>query len=129
MKRKTKLTAKQQRFVDAYEGNATQAALDAGYSKNSAHSQGQRMLKNVEIAAAIQARENQKIRPFIANREARQRFWTETMLDLEQETRDRLKASELLGKSEGDFLERVELSGKVDLATAIEEGRKRVASS
>ena len=91
--------------------------------------QGQRMLKNVEIAAAIQARENQKIRPFIANREARQRFWTETMLDLEQETRDRLKASELLGKSEGDFLERIELSGKVDLATAIEEGRKRVASS
>jgi hypothetical protein len=34
------------------------------------------------------------------------------MWDENAEMKDRLKASELLGKSEGDFLERTEITGK-----------------
>lgn len=51
------LTAKQQRFVEEYlvDLNATQAAIRAGYSAKTAYSQGQRALKDVEIAAEIQA--------------------------------------------------------------------------
>ena len=51
------LTPKQARFVEEYliDLNATQAAIQAGYSKKTAYSQGQRLLKNVEVAAAIQA--------------------------------------------------------------------------
>lgn len=50
-----KLTAKQARFKDEYliDNNATQAAIRAGYSKKTAKSQGQRLLTNVDIAAAI----------------------------------------------------------------------------
>ena len=50
------MTTKQQSFVNAYliSGNATQAAIKAGYSKKTAYSQGQRMLKNVEIEKVIQ---------------------------------------------------------------------------
>lgn len=50
-----KLTAKQARFKDEYliDNNATQAAMRAGYSKKTAKSQGQRLLTNVDIAAAI----------------------------------------------------------------------------
>ncbi len=42
-------------FVREYvkDRNATQAALRAGYSPKSAHSQGQRLLKNVEISRQI----------------------------------------------------------------------------
>lgn len=49
------LRPKQQRFRDEYliDLNATQAAIRAGYSKATAYSQGQRLLKNVEIAASI----------------------------------------------------------------------------
>lgn len=49
------LRGKQQRFVDEYliDLNATQAALRAGYSEKTAYSIGQRLLKNVEIQAAI----------------------------------------------------------------------------
>jgi phage terminase small subunit len=49
------LTAKQQRFVSEYliDLNATQAAIRAGYSPETAYSQGARLLKNVEVEAAI----------------------------------------------------------------------------
>jgi len=45
------LTGKQQRFIVEYlkDFNATRSALVAGYSKKTAYSQGQRLLKNVEI--------------------------------------------------------------------------------
>ena len=61
MAQKTKqpasLKAKPQRFVDEYlvDLNATQAAIRAGYSKKTAYAQGQRLLKKVEVAAAIAA--------------------------------------------------------------------------
>ncbi len=50
------MTPKQKRFVEEYllDLNATAAAKRAGYSKRTAYAQGQRLLKNVEIAAAIQ---------------------------------------------------------------------------
>ena len=50
-----KLTVKQQKFVDEYikTGNATQAAINAGYSKRTAGQTGGRMLKNVKISQKI----------------------------------------------------------------------------
>lgn len=49
------MTPKQEAFVREYliDLNATQAAIRAGYSEDTAYSQGQRMLKNVEVATAI----------------------------------------------------------------------------
>lgn len=52
----SKLTSKQRAFLDDYLSNgfnATKAALEAGYSKDTAYSQGARLLKNVEIKSAI----------------------------------------------------------------------------
>lgn len=51
-----KLTAKQQSFINAYLANgfnATQAAIEAGYSPDTARQQGSRLLTNVDIKAAI----------------------------------------------------------------------------
>jgi len=49
------LNARQQIFVSAYlaHKNATRAAIEAGYSEKTAHSQGPRLLENVEIKAAL----------------------------------------------------------------------------
>ena len=102
------MTPMQVRFIEHYTGNATEAALAAGYSKKTAYSQGQRLLKNVEITKLIQQRENTYIADVVADREERQSFWTCLMRNPEQRTSDRLKASELLAKSEGDFLERIQ---------------------
>ena len=87
----------------------------AGYSQATAYSQGQRLLKNSEVAAAIQSREAERTSETIANREARLKFWTSVMYDETQSTRDRLRASELLAKAEGDFLERVEVESQKSL--------------
>jgi phage terminase small subunit len=50
-----KLTPKQSLFVQEYliDLNATQAAIRAGYSEKTAHSQGPRLLENVGIAQAL----------------------------------------------------------------------------
>lgn len=52
------LNPKQHRFVDEYlcDLNATQAAIRAGYSEKTAASQGERLLRNVEIQTALQER-------------------------------------------------------------------------
>lgn len=49
------MTRKQEQFISEYliDLNATQAAIRAGFSKRTAYSQGQRLLKNVEVQGAI----------------------------------------------------------------------------
>jgi len=119
-----KLTTKQKRFVEAYCGNATEAAIKAGYSVKTATEIGVENLRKPQIVNAIIDREKQATRPLIATREQRQKFWTSTMQDAEQDMRNRLKASELLGKSEGDFLDRVEVGGNLDISI-LEKARER----
>lgn len=53
------LSPKQRRFVDEYlvDRNATNAAKRAGYSADTAYSQGSRLLKHVEVAAIIKKAE------------------------------------------------------------------------
>jgi phage terminase small subunit len=106
---KKELNAMQQKFVAAYAGNATEAARIAGY-KNPRMT-GSRLMTNVDIAEAIKKRQEKEERPLIATRQERQKFWTEVMQDTGGDMKDRLKASELLGKSEADFTERREVTG------------------
>ena len=56
------LTDKQKRFVEEYlvDLNATQAAIRAGYSEQTAYSIGQRLLKKVEVQEAIQQAQNKR---------------------------------------------------------------------
>lgn len=51
------LTPRQQAFVDEYlvDLNATQAAIRAGYSAATAEQQGSRLLRNAQVADAVQA--------------------------------------------------------------------------
>ena len=131
------LTRKQRRFIDAYmgeaKGNGTMAATLAGYagSYQTLSSVACGLLKNPNIQRAMaQVAEDD---PLIATRCDRQRFWTQVMGDGEAEMKDRLKASELLGKTQADFVERREVVGsaavehrhqhrcEVDLSKATDE--------
>lgn len=95
-------TTKQQRFIDCYDGDIKRAAKKAGLS----YDYCRRLVTKSHILEAIKNRQNTEIRPKeIANRQRRQEFWTNIMDDEDEETRDRLKASELLGRSEADFTE------------------------
>ena len=104
------MTHRQELFIQEYLNslNATQSAIRAGYSPKTAYSIGQRLLKNVEVLQAINTAMNERKNTLIATREQRQEFWTSVMLDTDTAMKDRLKASELLGKSEGDFTDKVQ---------------------
>src|SRR5450830_1408987 len=56
------LTAKQQRFVDEYlkDLNGAQAAIRAGYSKNSARQIAEQNLTKLDIQAALTSRMNER---------------------------------------------------------------------
>ncbi len=112
------LTPKQKAFAELYDGNGTEAAIKAGYSPKTAAFQASRLLKNVNIQNAIKNREQKESRGRIANRQQRQEFWTGIMGNGDVEVKDRLRASELLGKSEGDFIDKVDatLQGEMVLS-------------
>ena len=57
------LTPKQERFVTEYlvDLNATQAALRAGYSPRTAPQQGSRLLKNVDVQAALATKQTHQL--------------------------------------------------------------------
>ena len=100
------MNARQERFCLEYaaSGNATQAAIAAGYSPKTARSQGQRLLTNADIKARIEELQQEIRRERIADIDAIQTFWTDILRDTGEKTADRLKASELLARSRGAFL-------------------------
>jgi len=102
------LTDKQQKLVDCYDGDIKKAAKKAKIS----YGYARQLLTKSNILAAIRNRIDTEIRPaIIASRQQRQKFWSDIMDDSRQLMRDRLRASELLGKSEMDFPNRTELTG------------------
>jgi len=106
------ITERERRFVEHYmgeaAGNATKAARLAGYAKNTAEKQSSRLLGKVGIQHAIAARAQSD--PAVWAREERQQFWTDVARGqgryAKASLKDRLRASELLGKSQADFVER-----------------------
>lgn len=115
------LTGLQAAFVRAYArlGVAETAALEAGYSKTTARNMAQRMLRHPGIRAELDALTQSTRDETIADAKERKRFWTKLMRDESQEPQHRMKASELLGKTDGDFIDKVEHSGEVRGAPTI----------
>jgi phage terminase small subunit len=128
------LTEKQRRFVEAYAangGNATDAARKAGYRQP--HPQGAENMQKPTVRAAIEALRAETTTSAILTREERQAYWTRVIRGEERDpdgrppaTRDRLRASELLARSQGDFLDRTEVStADGSLAAALLAARAR----
>lgn len=103
------LTERQRKFCEAYAqngGNALAAARAAGYKKPKY--QGSENLEKPGIIDALEALRQATTSAAIATRYERQSFWSTVLRNGAEETKDRLKASELLGRSQADFIERVE---------------------
>ncbi len=130
-----KLTLKQQRFADEYiiSGNATDAAIKAGYSKKTANVIGVENLIKPNIKTYIDERLKELSDKKVANQQEVLEYLTSVLRGETQsevvviegqgegvsrakpmqkapDERERLKAAELLGKRMGLFKERVELS-------------------
>lgn len=103
------MNARHRAFAECYAltKNATKAAIEAGFSPRTAYSQGHRLLKNAEIQDLIQELQERASSERIADLDEIKEFWTRIMRSDEERTLDKIKASELLAKVEGAFVERV----------------------
>ena len=99
------MTLKQERFLTAYleTGSASQAAIMAGYSGKFASRIGYALLQKKGIKERIETIMAKERQSALMSRNERRAFWEQIMTDETAKTADRLKASELLAKSYGDF--------------------------
>ena len=113
------LSIRQKKFADCYliNGNATQSYIEAGYnvkSRESAEANGCRLIRNDKIVAYIQGKGAEINSSRVATMQEVHEYWTATMRDISLEPKDRIRASELIARMNGAFLDRVEHSGKID---------------
>ncbi|MEK1304107.1 terminase small subunit [Limosilactobacillus fermentum] len=131
-----RLTQKQQRFVDEYiiSGNATQAAIKAGYSKKTAKQMGTENLakpiikaeldrRNAEIQSAktMDMQEVMERLAAMGRGETTEETVTNKGEVIETATRnaDKLKAMELIGKRFGAWTDKKEIKGNLDIEIGI----------
>jgi hypothetical protein len=128
-------------FVESYDGDELYAMRVAGYTgtDHSLKEKAKKLLANPSIVAAIKDRSKYiaTTHKVIADREERQSLWTAIMRNEDpyhKEEKDsngvpipesniplpvRLKASELLGKSEADFIEKLDINSNVTITDII----------
>jgi len=123
------LTPKQSAFVREYliDMNATATAKRVGYSERTAYSQGQRLLKNVEVKKAIAAAlQEQSSRTLITA--------DQVLLDIQRignqalnakDFAQALRSRELLGKRYKLFTDKVEVTTVTPRADRLREARER----
>jgi len=123
------LSLKQQRFADEYiiSGNATNAAIKAGYSSKYANTNASKLLQNTAIKSYIDERLAQLASDKVATQEEVLTYLTSVMrgetqeqtlcsigelgqevIDIDVGAKDRIKAAELLGKRFRMWTEKVE---------------------
>ena len=107
------LNPRQKKFAELYAatGNALQSAIGAGYSPQHAQRNAHKFLENIGIRAYLRTMTEADRASRIATVEELREFWTATLRDGGHEMKDRLKASDMLGKSLGVFIEKREHSG------------------
>lgn len=130
-----KLTLKQQAFADYYIelGNATEAAIKAGYSHKYAAQNTDKLLKNTNISAYIENRMNEIQSQRIANQEEVMELLTAVLRGearsavlrgigegaqvieeyMPPTTAERIRAAELIGKRYALFTDKQEINATV----------------
>lgn len=130
------MTARQRKFCDEYliSGNATDAAIKAGYSPKTAKSIGQRLLTFVDLKQYIETELEKLHSAKIADAQEVLEYLTavmrgqhteqvlklvgdgiQTVTDIDVSAKERIKAAELIGKRYGLFKENFDLNSPVQI--------------
>lgn len=110
---KLTINQRQKKFAEAYSksGNGTEA-YKAAYPKvkeTTARINASKLLANANIQQYLKELNHESKTNKIAEIQEVKEFWTTIMRDKKEKTPDRIKASELLAKTAGAFIENVNL--------------------
>lgn len=94
-------------------GNMKQAMIEAGYSEKYADRNGKYLLGI--IGEDIKKEQEQIKSNKIKSIKEIQEWWSKIIDDGNNEMRDKIKASELLAKSQGGFVDNVSITGDVGI--------------
>lgn len=142
-----KLNPKQRMFVEAFDGDIPTSMRIAGYEGADGYlkKRGEELLSDPLIQEAIKHRDlyHKNMRKAIASRQERQELWSNIMKNEDPFVKEevdangipipipknialplRLKASELLGKSEADFVDKVDMNVQHSLSDIIMQSYK-----
>lgn len=132
----SKLTLKQKNFADEYilSGNATKAAIIAGYSKKYANTNASKLLQNTTIKTYIEERLKEIDSEKIADQAEVLQYLSSIMRgeqkeqtlrglgegyqeidDIDVSAKDRIKAAELIGKRYALWTDKQEVSGDLSV--------------
>ena len=104
-------------------GNATAAALAAGYSKKTATSQGNRLLKDEKVARRLAQLAADADRKLIMPLTERMRVLSEWARDGKIDPRVRAVAIDMLNKIDGVYRVKVDVEVRLDLAERLKAKR------
>ena len=111
-----KLNARQKAFCEYYvaSGNATEAAIKAGYSETYSKTRTNVLLQNVEICRYINELQEKAKSSRIMTAIERREFLTSMIKDGTVKDTDRLKALDILNKMDGEYTQKVEVNGNIN---------------
>jgi phage terminase small subunit len=136
-----KLTQRLRDFIQYYDGDPIKCMRLAGFEGSNSYlkQKAEQALKDPAVQVALKQRDAyyESRTKLIADRHERQALWTHIMRNSDPDAINeydssgmpkkpeniplatRLKASEMLGKSEGDFVERVSIEGNITITDII----------
>ncbi|WP_335996814.1 terminase small subunit [Fusobacterium polymorphum] len=111
-----KLNARQKSFCEYYvvSGNATEAAIKAGYKEKNARFIGSENLTKANIKEYIKELQEKAKDNRIMTAIERREFLTKLILKEETKDTDRLKAVDILNKMDGEYTQKVEVNGNIN---------------
>jgi hypothetical protein len=104
------LTYRERMFVRIFDGDVYEAGRKCGFTDK----QAEKLMLRKRIKDGI-SRKDTIVDPLsddhdiLRRKSERMMFWMQTMYDGDIEMKDRLRATELSGKADGDFVERVQV--------------------
>lgn len=110
-----KLNARQKTFCEFYvaSGNATESAIKAGYSNNYANAQTYKLLEKVGIKEYIKELQEKAKTSRIMTAIERREFLTKFIKNGNEKAADRLKALDILNKMDGEYMEKIQMTGEI----------------
>lgn len=108
------MNPRRKRFTEYYNatGNMTEAAVKAGYSKKTAYSQGNRLLKNAEVQEYLHQLQDAEKEKRILDASSRKVLLSEIAQDDMQDANARIKAIDTLNKMTGEYITKAVIGKK-----------------